>query len=74
MREKDDSSKGQLDIVNEEITFPTEYVNYYVLGEWSLAEEQLFIRFEKDKESEVIKTVDFPINERSKEKWSEVRT
>lgn len=48
--------------MNEEITFPTEYVNYYVLGEWKLAEEQLFIRFEKDKESEVIKTIDFPIN------------
>jgi len=51
---------------------PTEYVKYFVLGEWNLRVESLKIRLEKEEESTVLKAVEFPINERSKEKCGEV--
>jgi len=74
VRETEDSGKGKIDVLNEKIVFPSEYVNYYVLAEWNLLEEKLYIRFEQDKKSEVIKTLDFPINEKSKEKYQEILT
>jgi len=53
-----------------------EYIKYFVLGEWVLAGERLSVRFEQrdddnDKEeveSKVIKQVEFPIHEGSKER------
>ena len=60
-------------ILNEVINLPTDYVKYFVLGEWRLKEEKLQVRFEKEEEgSTVIKSVDFPINERSKERCPEL--
>ncbi|NIY17811.1 MAG: hypothetical protein GWM98_24545 [Nitrospinaceae bacterium] len=63
---------GTVHILGETIALPTDYVKYFVLGEWNLREESLKIRFEKEKESTVLKEVKFPINERSKEKWGDV--
>ena len=69
VQQSDNGSKGEVGILNETIELPTDYVKYFVLGEWQLKEEKLLVRFEKEEEgSTVIKSVDFPINERSKER------
>jgi hypothetical protein len=54
------------------IEMPTEYVKFFVLGEWNLWDETLKIRFEEEEESTVLKDVEFPINERSKERCPEL--
>jgi|GEM_PF-827242 len=63
---------GAVHILGETIEMPTAYVKYFVLGEWNLREESLTIRFEQTKKSLVLKTVEFPINERSKEKCGDI--
>ena len=69
VQQSDNGSKGEVGILNETIELPTDYVKYFVLGEWQLKEEKMMVRFEKEKEgSTVIKSVDFSINERSKER------
>ncbi|MBS3736511.1 hypothetical protein KGY72_05015 [Candidatus Bipolaricaulota bacterium] len=69
VQQSDNGGKGEVGILNEVIELPTDYVKYFVLGEWRLKEEKLLVRFEKEEEgSTVIKSVDFPINERSKER------
>ncbi len=70
IREKQNTSEGEIRVLNEIIDLGSEYINYFVLAQWKLKEEKLLIRFEKDKSSKVIKKIEFPINERSKEKWS----
>lgn len=59
---------GTVHILGETIELATEYVKFFVLGEWNLVEETMKIRFEEEEESTVLKEVEFPINERSKEK------
>jgi len=85
VREEEKGSDGFIDIVNEEVKLDAEYIKYFVLGEWDLADEKLSVRFEQrddddDKEeveSKIIKQLDFPIHEGSKERcekflnWSE---
>lgn len=54
--------KGLISVLNEEIQLPEEFVNYFVLAEWNLIEEQLSILFEKQQNSELINKVNFPIS------------
>ena len=76
VREEEQGNDGFIDIVNEKVKLDSEYIKYFVLGEWDLTEERLSIRFEErddddDKEeveSKVIKQVDFPIHEGSKKR------
>lgn len=70
VREQDETQKGTITVLNETIELPEAYINYFVLAEWNLNDEDLLIRFEQNKESQVIDRLDFPINERSKEKCS----
>jgi len=50
------------------VSFPKSYINYFILAEWNLKEEILYIYFEKEQKSEIIKKVSFKINPRSNEK------
>jgi hypothetical protein len=68
VQQEENGPGGEVHILGEKIKLSTEYVKYFVLGEWNLKEENLKIRFEKDEKSTVLKEVKFPINERSKEK------
>lgn len=55
-------------VLNEKVFLPIPYINYYVLAEWNLKEEQLHIHFEKEQQPELIKKLLFKINPRPKEK------
>jgi hypothetical protein len=72
VQQAENGSHGNVHILGETIEVPTEYVKFYILGEWNLRDENLMIRFEKDKQTMVIKEVNFPINERSKKKCSDL--
>ncbi len=64
------ADKAVIDVLNETVLLPSSYINYFVLAEWNLKEEQLCIHFEKDQKPEVIKELAFKINPRSNEKCS----
>jgi transposase len=70
---RDDDGADQagpcINVLNENIVLGDDYLNLFVLGEWDLSEEQLTIYLEKDKVSDPIKSVNFPICEQSKEKF-----
>jgi len=61
--------KGFIDILNEKVFLPQSYINYFVLAEWRLREEKLYIYFEKEQQPKLIKKLSFKINLRSKEGW-----
>jgi len=69
VREDKKRGDGYIDVLNERINLLTSYINYFVLAEWNLNEEKLYIHFEKEKESVVIKEMEFKINETSKKKY-----
>lgn len=66
--DKEQTGKAYIDILNEKVFLPKSYINYFVLAEWNLKEERLYIYFEKEQESKIIKKLSFKINPRSKEK------
>jgi len=68
--DKEQIGKAFIDVLNEEVFLPQSYINYFVLAEWNLKEEQLYIYFEKEQESKMIKKLSFKINSRSKERCS----
>lgn len=70
--DEEGDNKGFIDVLHEKLHFPKSYINYFVLAEWNLKEEQLYIRFEKDERSEIIKKVCFKINQRSKKKCQNI--
>lgn len=69
--DKEQTGKSFIDVLNEKVFLPKSYINYFVLSEWLLKEEQLCIYFEKEQESKVIKKLSFRINPRSKEGCSD---
>jgi len=68
--DKGQTGKAFIDVLNEKVFLPKSYINYFVLAEWNLKEEQLYIYFEKEQKSKMIKKLSFKINPRSKEKCS----
>jgi len=64
--EKD--QKAIIELVNEKVELPTDFINYFVFAEWDLLSESLFISIEKDQKAELITKIDFKINKISKEK------
>jgi len=66
--DKEQTQKAFIDVLNETVSFPKSYINYFILAEWNLKEEILYIYFEKEQKSEIIKKVSFKINPRSNEK------
>lgn len=69
--DKEQTEKAFIDVLNEKVFLPKSYINYFVLAEWNLKREQLYIYFEKEQKSKMIKKLSFKINPRSKEKCSD---
>lgn len=67
---QEDKSKkrmnGYIGILNELIYLPKDYINYFVLAKWNLREGRLYIYFEKEQRSKLIKELSFRINLKSK--------
>lgn len=63
---EDENGKICINILNEKIFLRKTFSNYFVLAEWNLKKEILYIRFEKNLKSKIIKEVKFKINETSK--------
>jgi hypothetical protein len=66
--DKEGTKKAFIDVLNEKVSLPKSYLNYFVLAEWNLKQEMLSIYFEKEQKSKMIKKISFKINQRSKEK------
>lgn len=67
------TKKGFIDILQEKISLPKSYINYFVLAEWKLKQETLCIYFEKEQQSKMIKRLSFKINQKSKEKLKKLK-
>ena len=65
--DKECPNKAFIDVLNEKISLPQSYINYFVLAEWNLKEEKMYIHFEKEQKPKIIKKLSFKINPRSKE-------
>lgn len=66
---EDENGKVFINVLNEKILLRKNFSNYFVLAEWNLKKEILFIRFEKNLKSEIIKKFKFKINETSKKNF-----
>lgn len=64
--ENKETNKGQISVFNEMIDLPVSYIKYFVLAEWDLRKEKLYIRYEVDKTSQIIKEIDFKLHEISR--------
>ena len=64
------AGKGMISVLNEEIHLPESYINYFVLAEWNLNKEVLYVRFEKERQSELIAETEFRINAESKKRYN----
>ncbi len=64
--ENQESGKGEVNILNEKINLPNEYINLYTLSQWNLKTETLYIYFEKEQEKLLIKKLRFEINKNCK--------
>jgi hypothetical protein len=53
---------GFISILNEKVSLPAAYINYFVLARWNLVQECLEIYFEKELNSKRIKQLKFTIN------------
>ena len=64
------AGKGMISVLNENIHLPESYINYFVLAEWNLNKEALYVRFEKERQSEIISETEFRINAESKKRYN----
>lgn len=69
--DKERNGKAFIDVLNEKITLPLSYINYFVLAEWNVKEEILHIHFEKELKPKIIKKIPFKINQRSRKRCSQ---
>lgn len=65
---KEQDKTGFIEVLHTTINLPRSYINYFVLAEWNLLEERLYIHFEKDLQSRTIKELTFRINPKSHDK------
>jgi len=70
--DKEQTSKAFIDILNQKVSLSKSYINYFMLSEWRLFEETLYIYFEKDQKPKLIKKISFKINQRSKDKMQKL--
>lgn len=59
------NGKGEINVLNEKIKLPSEYINLYTLSEWNLKTEILNVYFENEGKKILIKKLKFPINKNS---------
>lgn len=60
------NNKGEINVLNERIELPKEYISLYTLSKWNLKEKMLYIYFENEGKKILIKKLEFKINENSK--------
>lgn len=65
--DKEQNGNAFIGVLNEKISLPASYINYFVLAEWNLCEEILYVHFEKGKKPNMIKNVAFNINSMPKQ-------
>lgn len=53
---------GSINVQLEDILLPLEYVKYFVIAEWDLEKERLYVHFESDKNHTTIHEQSFPIS------------
>lgn len=61
----DQDGRGCINVLNENISLPAAYINYFVLAEWNLLKQRLVIYFEKDLKPTPIKRLNFLVNPNS---------
>ncbi len=66
--EDEQTKKGYIELANDKVFLAKFYINYFVLTEWNLKKEMLYVYFEKEQELKLIKKILFKINQKSKEK------
>jgi len=66
VRQTPEGTDGFIDVLNESVSLPKSYINYFVLAEWNLSTQLLSVYLENDKQLEEIESYSFPINPRSK--------
>jgi len=54
---------GFINVLNEKISLPAAYINYFVLARWDLSRERLDIYFEKELKPKRLKQMKFAINQ-----------
>ena len=64
--ENQESGKGEINILNEKVNLPNEYINLYTLSQWNLKTENLYIYFEEGQKKILIKKLKFEINKNCK--------
>lgn len=71
VKEDEETHRAFIDILNDKVYLPKSYINYFVLAEWNLKVEKLYIYFEKELKSKLIKEKLLRINQKSKETFSD---
>lgn len=62
VQEEKNTGKGFIEVLNEKIIIRKSYINYFVLAEWNLQKEILYVYFEKEQKQKLIKKQPFKIN------------
>ncbi len=60
--EQTGTKRGYIDILKEQILLPKTYINMFVLAEWRLKSDKLFVFFEHNKKATKIRTLPFALN------------
>ncbi|MCA1608162.1 MAG: hypothetical protein LC730_01725 [Acidobacteria bacterium] len=61
-QDREDLPIGSINVLNEKIELPAEFINYFVLAEWNLKAEKLNVYLEKELQPELIHKCEFKIN------------
>ncbi len=64
--ENQKNGEGEINVLNEKVNLPNEYINLYTLSQWNLKTETLYIYFEKEQKKILIKKLRFEINKNCK--------
>lgn len=64
--ENQQTGKGEINILNEKIRLPNQYINLYTLANWNLKTQMLYIYFEQEHNKILIKKLKFRINKNCK--------
>ena len=70
VKEEQKTGRAFIEVLNDGIRLNKSYINYFVLAEWNLKEEMIYIYFEKDQRQKLIKKQTFKINPNSLKGWS----
>lgn len=60
--DKEQNDKAFTNILNKKVFLLKSYINYFVLAEWNLLKEKLYINFGREQTPKVIKKLSFKIN------------